>query len=134
MYCKPSDSPRQDLDTEGDCFDKIEIEISHIYEQNDIIIVGDTNSRVASRQEVCFLPLSSFNHDFYNVPIYENAFVESDFLECNFSVTRSNQDTKTNDNGLKLINPCYTTDLAIGSFHENVNLGADFEKLKFQSK
>ena len=113
VYCKPSDSPRQDLDTEGDCFDKIEIEICHIYDQNDIIIVGDTNSRVASRQEVCFMPLSTFNHDFFDAPIYENAFIENDFLECNFSVTRSNQDTKTNDNGLKLINLCYTMDLAI---------------------
>ena len=113
IYCKPSDSSRQDLETEGDCFAKLENEISLVYDYHDIIVVGDTNSRVALRQEVCFKPLLDCTHDLLNLPIYENAFTENDFLDCNFAIDRSNQDTGNNDNGPKLVDLCYTMDLAI---------------------
>ena len=58
--------------------------------------------------------------------MYENAFIKDDFLNCNISVERANQDKNVNEYGLKLIQLCYSMDLAVmnGRAHSDKGIGA----------
>lgn len=78
------------------------------------MVTGDLSSRVSNIQEFVL----DANDDVYvaeiiNLPLYDNCFSTSDFIDNDMSVERFNKDTTVNSYGYKLIDLCTSCDLAI---------------------
>ena len=113
-YFKPQNSSRSDLDIDDDCFNILQNHISTVVDQGTVLVTGDLNSRVSNLQE-CILDV---RHDvnvseIMNIPLYDNCFSTSDFIQNDMFVKRYNKDTVVNSYGYKLIDLCISCDLAI---------------------
>ena len=103
-YLRPcSSTSRNNLLHDLDDFDLLFTKVSELREENEIVIIGDLNSRCGTLNDFItncdsnFDPLDAGISDFFNI-------TRDDLLRFNITSARKNEDTKLNDYGHKLIN------------------------------
>ena len=111
-YIRPNASTRNDLSNENDPFDVLWQKVAELRNNNELIVIGDLNSRTSTLLD--FISIDFSNFDPFDNDVYDNYCIDSDFLlENNIQKTRNNQDKKTNDFGNRLINLCLVSGLLI---------------------
>ena len=112
VYMRSNNSTRNDLTQECDAFDLLYLKICELRENNEIVIIGDFNSRTSSLSDFYtnehgnFDPLSEKDEIDYRI--------DQDFLTLSqIQLIRNNEDKKTNDFGHKLINLCQVSGMLI---------------------
>ena len=112
VYMRSNNSTRNDLTQEYDAFDLLYLKICELRENNEIVIIGDFNSRTSSLNDFYtnehgnFDPLSEKDEIDYRI--------DQEFLTLSqIQLIRNNEDKKTNDFGHKLINLCQVSGMLI---------------------
>ena len=111
-YLRPNSSTRSDIENESDPFDILFQKVAELRNNNEIIIIGDLNSRTSTLQD--FISFEDSNFDPFDDDDYANFCIDNNFLlQNNIEINRNNQDKKTNDFGNRLINLCCVSGLLI---------------------
>ena len=111
-YMRPSSSTRNNLLDESDGYDMLLKKVSELRKDNELIIIGDLNSRCGILCDYISNVCSNF--DPLEEDILETSCIsEDDLVKHNVPITRKNEDLKLNDFGHKLINLCKVTGLLI---------------------
>ena len=112
-YMRPSTSTsRNNLLHDLDDFDLLFTKVSELREENEIIVIGDLNSRCGILNDFItsidsnFDPLDESISDFFSI-------TKEDLDRLNITTARKNEDMKLNDYGHKLINLCKVAGLLI---------------------
>ena len=113
IYIKPGNSSRQDIADGGDGIDMLYDQLSNIDDDSMVVIIGDTNCRIGTKNEVYFKEPSATDELLLPLSMFKQSFTEDDFTNNDMSVERANEDDHVNDIGLKLIQMCYSLDLAV---------------------
>ena len=112
-YMRPSTSTRNSFCDNLDVYDLLFNKITELRNENEIIIVGDLNSRCSTLQDY-IVNDSCSNFDPVDDLVYNsNCITQNDLIENNISFSRMNEDSKCNDFGYKLINLCKISGLLI---------------------
>ena len=111
-YMRPNSSTRNDLLSDIDVYDALTNKISDLRKNNEIIVIGDLNSRCGILEDYIYNIDSNFD------PIESDVFndlciTENDLKSNNITVCRKNEDLKHNDYGHRLINLCQVSGLLI---------------------
>lgn len=111
-YMRPDSSSRNDLISDFDVFDTLSNKVCDLRKDNEIIVIGDLNSRCGTLKDFIISIDSNFDpieSDVFN----EFCITENDLLSANIPALRNNEDKKLNDFGHKLINLCQLSGLLI---------------------
>ena len=117
VYMRSTQSTREDLNDNLNCYDKVLEKLAEIPEDSMIVAMGDWNARIGEREECSIITGServarcSEIEGMLNEN--ENVFFKEDFVQNDLSLVRTNQDKKINEYGLKLLSLCNTADLCI---------------------
>ena len=92
-YLRPSDSSRNDLLNDKDSFDLLVDKVQELRVDNEIIIIGDLNSRTSTLSDIVEKDFGNFDplFDYNENSIYIS---EDDLLKNNIPITRCNEDKK----------------------------------------
>ena len=131
VYLKPINSSRRSTDTNIDPFEIVIDKIAELYEYEDIILLGDLNSRTGNLNDICFEndPEVNTNNILSQIlPIVpvDNNVTKEDLLNANLSLNRTHMDTKTNDYGHRLIRLVKMTNLVILNGRSENDLSGNF--------
>ena len=109
-YMRPENSTRNDLLYDIDVFDALTNKICDLRINNEIVVIGDLNSKCGTLKD--FLCNIDSNYDPIENEVYnEVCITETDLITYNVNVQRKNKDLKLNDFGHRLINLCQLSGL-----------------------
>ena len=129
VYMRPSNSTRGDLNDGIDCYSILLEQIAKVSKHGSVVVTGDMNTRTADRLE-CVLSEDLHNTESEGLPGYlsnslcEHAISQEDFMLNNMCIEREIEDITVNEYGIKLLNLCYSSDVAM----LNGRAGEDREK------
>ena len=111
-YMRPDSSSRNDLISDIDVFDNLNNKICDLRNDNEIIVIGDLNSRCGTLKD--FITNIDSNFDPIEPVVFnELCLTKNDLISENIPTLRKNEDIKLNDFGHKLINLCQLSGLLI---------------------
>ena len=114
VYMRASSSTREDMNDGLNCYDILLDKISCMNGTGGMIVVGDMNARTSESQE-CLIEGINVPSDEMTGP---NSFLEQnvnnicvdDLLANDISMSRANEDKKSNEYGSRLVNLCLACD------------------------
>ena len=120
VYMRARDSTREDMNVGLNCYDIVTDKLASIKDIGDVILVGDMNARVGTKDE-CMIEtkegLREREQEERNMrigmPERDRVFCEDDFVRNNMQIRRINKDVGNNEYGNRLLHMTYGGDLAI---------------------
>ena len=62
VYMRPFSSTREDINTEGNCYERLEEQLARVSDRGNVIVAGDMNARIGEREE-CFVKLNEMEKE-----------------------------------------------------------------------
>ena len=112
-YMRPLNSTRNNICDDLDVYDVLYNKITELRNNNEIIVIGDLNSRCSTLSDLITSESCSNFDPVDDLVSNVNCINEKDLLENSITVSRKNEDTKVNDFGHKLVNLCKVSGLLI---------------------
>ena len=115
VYMIPSNSSRNDINIEEDCFDRLFNKLASVDKDSMKLVCGDFNARIGTNMECTLYDKDDARVDIVSefVTNEDMFFNVDDFKVNNMSIDRMNKDPVVNGYGLKLLKLCNACDLAI---------------------
>ena len=115
VYMIPSNSSRNDINTEEDCYDRLFNKLASVNKDSMKLACGDFNARIGTKMECTLYDANETHVDVISEAVIneDTFFSDDDFVLNNMSINRVNADPVVNDYGLKLLRVCNSCDLAV---------------------